>query len=1345
VDAFGPLFPGKKNIKALKYPRSAKLLSENDFWRAYSLWYPDEASQHLNQRLDEAASTATDAIQNVAARLIATDGQFTAAAATQQHGYENLVPSSAHQIDSDLMASAEVVEDFMEGSGPGNIEKDWMHAPSTGEGAGAGSAAVNPLGTDSPPRDSRIQKKDITHLCGNGDCPGRAELWCKICKQTWYCSQRCQKLHWKVHQEGCKKTQDRSKAAATAKKQCSDCGCKKAKKYFSNRQWNTKTSHRCLMCTQYQGAADGCSGGANDYVVRQTDLNLLLRWANDGLTQHSRKMENGIILHIPFGAPCTKQMELENLLGGWPFSTKFEGMSDHEKEHVLGMPFRIQKQAAEVFADHDAAVGHAFEVCSHPDVERLLQKILADEAFVERSRFPGLRAILSNLAKIGEANDDNLRMIFGDANYVRDLMLDIGVQIAEPGRGASIPFVRVEALRQRMCSQCTAKIVTIFACDRCDIAQYCSNECKTLAWTWHCDECVPLDELISEGADVDPIQFYDAAAEGVSGFESGNFDAKKSWDSRGEPRRLDLPWCAVEIERAAAGMIGLDFVRSVSFEGGQKNPKGMQKAEIQLGILLRVPENGADILVMHTKCFTMNGGGLWEGCAWDGAFIVAHVDEAGEATWRSVPLPNSDLKRDAVEVNKAELHEECCICLESIHGTEEHDENVEEHDGEEFYDASSGTSFEECNRCNRCKKWFHQHCLAEWFDVKSDSCPICRYNFAFERIQDWLRTARSQATIAATQMADMPETQIAAGESYGPEIVITDENAAEIMINDHPALEAMTEAIFSSAKVLRLKLTQEFFLGANSNWSQLRRQAGSRLSPVALENMFRCCQPLFTLDLYMADCCSAHVQTMFPSETLAALRRHPLKALRLGQMTLPSMDCLIQLLGAFSPSLTALALPHMHFAKKCGRSRGGYQYKDATLRAGSPLWDAISDSNIYMLDLSFWVFDPSSEADFCRILPSLRSLRQLDLSGGFGDSCSDRPGLLTDVGLNSIAIYCKNLQVLNIMSNRQISHNGVVKVLGGCPLRELDIGCTGIDTKHLKEFCTKSATLVMLVFSKNGEFRESPEDTYNVQLAVQACDGRVILNDVYGGVVKNKLASEHVSREIVEVAGDQIQRYSNGIRFEVNGYESLLSPEDEFKVSIQNVSTEFAMLQDVDELVLKFEPSRMSLFKTGHRSALATIASDDVLSCSSEKDVCFRLKNGSYIHISAKHPPCERIKLAFLHHCMFCVRNNQCGRFGCTAELARKKCSRCKQISYCSKECQHAHWSRHKIVCKNKESEAPTPEHNFAAKRAELVKKWSARLGYISKETLRMMIQHGSLDGGPDAITEKDLDYVPDW
>lgn len=35
----------------------------------------------------------------------------------------------------------------------------------------------------------------------------------------------------------------------------------------------------------------------------------------------------------------------------------------------------------------------------------------------------------------------------------------------------------------------------------------------------------------------------------------------------------------------------------------------------------------------------------------------------------------------------------------------------------------------------------------------------------------------------------------------------------------------------------------------------------------------------------------------------------------------------------------------------------------------------------------------------------------------------------------------------------------------------------------------------------------------------------------------------------------------------------------------------------------------------------------------------------------------------------------------CFSKIATKTCSRCKNIKYCSKECQVAHWSTHKTHC----------------------------------------------------------------
>jgi TPR repeat protein len=112
------LFPEHKNIRQLKYQRGNTLqASNNHFWQAYCLRYSDEARQHLSQLLSRASSNGTGAS---GVRSTAHNIEFAAAA--QHHEFESLVPISTEHM---CTASAEVAEDFMEGGGPGNIEKDW--------------------------------------------------------------------------------------------------------------------------------------------------------------------------------------------------------------------------------------------------------------------------------------------------------------------------------------------------------------------------------------------------------------------------------------------------------------------------------------------------------------------------------------------------------------------------------------------------------------------------------------------------------------------------------------------------------------------------------------------------------------------------------------------------------------------------------------------------------------------------------------------------------------------------------------------------------------------------------------------------------------------------------------------------------------------------------------------------------------------------------------------------------------------------------------------------------------------------------------------------------------------
>ncbi len=46
------------------------------------------------------------------------------------------------------------------------------------------------------------------------------------------------------------------------------------------------------------------------------------------------------------------------------------------------------------------------------------------------------------------------------------------------------------------------------------------------------------------------------------------------------------------------------------------------------------------------------------------------------------------------------------------------------------------------------------------------------------------------------------------------------------------------------------------------------------------------------------------------------------------------------------------------------------------------------------------------------------------------------------------------------------------------------------------------------------------------------------------------------------------------------------------------------------------------------------------------------------------------------------VRRKKCDNSGCRVIGGTKKCSQCKKVRYCSKECQHADWPIHKRVCK---------------------------------------------------------------
>jgi hypothetical protein len=211
-------------------------LAGNEFYQAYRILYPDAAKQHgeflaatglaigehakasqehakcSRSRSDAQSGSTTQARTKMAktadsagagaravidgsrdasngtaaggANSTAHDSEFAAAA--QQHEFGSPIPISAEHI---CMASAEEVEDFMEGSGPGNLEKDWR-----AHGSSAGAGAIAPS----------TKKKSVRKPCGSCGELVENTLHCGRCKSTHYCNRKCQKKHWKSgHKQEC--------------------------------------------------------------------------------------------------------------------------------------------------------------------------------------------------------------------------------------------------------------------------------------------------------------------------------------------------------------------------------------------------------------------------------------------------------------------------------------------------------------------------------------------------------------------------------------------------------------------------------------------------------------------------------------------------------------------------------------------------------------------------------------------------------------------------------------------------------------------------------------------------------------------------------------------------------------------------------------------------------------------------------------------------------------------------------------------------------------------------------------------------------------------------------------
>ena len=71
--------------------------------------------------------------------------------------------------------------------------------------------------------------------------------------------------------------------------------------------------------------------------------------------------------------------------------------------------------------------------------------------------------------------------------------------------------------------------------------------------------------------------------------------------------------------------------------------------------------------------------------------------------------------------------------------------------------------------------------------------------------------------------------------------------------------------------------------------------------------------------------------------------------------------------------------------------------------------------------------------------------------------------------------------------------------------------------------------------------------------------------------------------------------------------------------------------------------------------------------------------------------------------CAHCGKNGKPG-------VGFKRCSRCKQASYCGAECQNANWKRHKETCATLKDVHASVIEAFAAANWRGMLKWEGRL-----------------------------------
>lgn len=631
---------------------------------------------------------------------------------------------------------------------------------------------------------------------------------------------------------------------------------------------NTKTVRAIkILLADEAGAAAAVGGGAaagadcgrepwERYLVQQGDILHIPRWDGDALgdSQPLTAEEAAADKSHMFPNASAEQQEMVRVWGLWQYDKSLEQLdSDLGKDarawQAAGLQFdpwyrdwmwTDQCQNAEAGDDHGKAIDYLHEHRKDADVARLLKRIGAKQAVgspQELHRFVGLETLLNRLAKMHEATDNNLALLFGSVMQVRGLMMRVGKEIATPVEKKSREAIRQHLFRvmggpalqraaleqmtdqqfeaqnyvedlteplmmkpatcdSRKCSKQSSKENKFKLCQGCKAVRYCSVKCQEEQWTLHKTACLQdvkqrhLDAAAAlqdaEAAEaragyekaqaehdaqyaLDCAKFEKQAAAEMDTFSAVGDGSVSGWtqigdqgtfqERAGKKFSAELPPSAVRhVITTAAARAGLALVeqRIKYMEELVPHYDGLSMRDISRapsldgpyvdgrGHLLRNAENGALVLVMHTRLWNQPDIMLNECEQKEGTFCVGHrIDcilviegvecDGGSSTggniiWHPVPRPKDDLSEVSPVLLGASSNEadECAICLDTLGDCAAADKVV----------------------ITECQHFFHADCIAEW-RASNDSCPVCRNRFYIDSLQAWLQAAKVAATFCS--------------------------------------------------------------------------------------------------------------------------------------------------------------------------------------------------------------------------------------------------------------------------------------------------------------------------------------------------------------------------------------------------------------------------------------------------------------------------------------------------------------------------------------------------------------------------------------------------------------------